>query len=443
MKYCQSCGESIDDNAVVCPKCGSAQQYSYAQPGQDMSQQYSYAQPVQDMSQQYGYSQYEQEQIYADLGEGISAKKKSSKKPLFIILGILAVTAVAFCIWFFLFHKKSSKDTKQIEEKASIYIEAVGNLDLEKIIELTIPKDILKTLVEEMFIGNLSEFGYDTNAEFEDIYNDFLDEANEYLDSYVSEYNLNVDIKNYDVTSIDKLNIDDIIEALYSADQELEASDTSLREAKALTKEFASEYGIDIDNLYNVYVTVDASFNVDGQSFDFSAATLGAMFSSPSVSMYVPFDIIDKDGGIALFMAYKYEDEYYLIPNIAIFAPQFIKYNAKASISADRSNAMVIYTAIQTVLVNEEYYEFFTGEGSNIIFAITEQGLNELPAECGKELRDILYTNGQLPTPSLKEQGQTHFTFMVDGDGQVYVYIASGANEAQWELMPEQDTLYQ
>lgn len=407
MRNCQSCGELIEDDAVECPKCGLEQVTDTQASAQDMSN-----------------------------------TKKSSRKPLFIILGILAVAAIAFCVWFFIIHKNLGGDKKTIEKKTGAYIEALGDLDVKKIVEFSFPRELLQTLVEKISIGNLSEFNYETDDEFEDIYNDTLAEANAYIDSYVSKNNLSIDIKDYDVTSIDKLNIDEILEFLYSADSGSNASEVSLSEAKALVEEYANEYDIDIDKLYNVYVSVDVTFNVDGEPFEFSTSSLAAMLNSPSVSTYVPFDMIDRDGGIALFMAYQYKDEYYLIPNIAIFAPSLFKYKTKASISADLSNSKLIYTAVQTLLGDEEYYEFFTGEGANTIFAVTEQGLNELPAQCGKELRDILYEYDQLPTPSLKDQGQTHFTFMVDDNGQVYVYVAGRMYEDEWELMPDQDMPY-
>lgn len=430
MKYCQSCGESIDDEAVVCPNCNSAQTPFAAGTASITEQPTTNPQiDTQDMSQ-----------AYTELGEGISGAKKSSKKPLFIILGILAVVAIAFCVWFFVFHKKSCSDKKEIEKKTGEYIEAICNLDAAKVIELTLPKDALQTLVNEM-IGNLSEFGYDTSAEFDDNYASALKDAQEYVDSFASDYNLSIDVNNYTITSIDKLNIDDVIESLYNSDPELAAAE-SLRDIKGIVKEAAKEYDIDLDNIYNVYVTVDAKVHANGGEFNFNTSALAAMFGTPSISMNLPFDIIDNDGGIALFMAYKHKDDYYLIPDIGIFAPQLIKYQQKASIATDMANASIIYTAVQTLLANEEYYEFFTGEGANVIYTIVDYELNALPAECGKELRDLIYVDNQLPRPSLRQDGQTFYAFMVEPDGKVYVYTLDDQRQHKWELMPDQDPPY-
>lgn len=42
----------------------------------------------------------------------------------------------------------------------------------------------------------------------------------------------------------------------------------------------------------------------------------------------------------------------------------------------------------------------------------------------------------------LPKKGETHFTFMVDDCGYVYVYIADDCSESAWEIYPDPDYLY-
>lgn len=449
MKTCPYCGASVDDMTMVCPVCQAnlsqdATQYQtntpnasmYQAASQDVSQ---YQQIPQTYPQDaYLYQQLPQQYANAQVPAAPAVKsKKTGKIVLFVVLGFVLAAAIAFCVWFFVFRKKdgpSNATKKQIKAQTVSYIEALNDLDFDKIIELTIPKELLQLAIQDLE-GSNNDLG-----DFDIEYDNLLDEAHDYIDEFIDEYDVSINISNYEITSLTKLDIDEVIDSLYSAAPDLEDSGYSAREMKALIKQYASEYGIDIDNLYNVYIDMDGKISGDGEQFDFDSALLSVIYSFPSVSMYLPFEATDKKGGVALFVAYKYNDEYYLMPNIAVLAPQYIKYYQKANLATDLTNATTINTAVCVLLADADYYDFFTGEGANVLFAVTDEGINQLPAECGQEFREMMGYN--LPKPSLKQQGQTHYTFKVTSDGQVYIYVAGPSSEDQWEILPEQDSPY-
>ena len=162
MKYCSFCGASTEDAATTCPQCGAnliseaapvqtpgeqpnpvqtpseqpnpaGDMYSqtpftqapagdmYSQtpftqaPAGDMYSQTPFTQaPAGDMYSQYGYAQ---TPAQAAVMPAETPKKKKSKKPLIITLSIIAVLAIGFCVWFFVFRKSSGNAEKNIKKQ--------------------------------------------------------------------------------------------------------------------------------------------------------------------------------------------------------------------------------------------------------------------------------------------------------------------------------------
>ncbi len=500
MKYCSFCGASTEDAATTCPQCGAnliseaapvqtpgeqpnpvqtpseqpnpaGGMYSqtpftqtpasdmYSQtpftqtPAGDMYSQTPFTQapsgnmyaqaPAGDMYSQYGYAQ---TPAQAAVMPAETPRKKKSKKPLIITLSIIAVLAIGFCVWFFVFRKSSGNAEKNIKKQTKEYVNAIEDLDVEKLVELTVPKDVLKNLVILLVESgeiDTSMFGI-TDPEvlednFDEVYDSIMSLASVYINQAIKEYEIEADIKEYEITSVEKLDIDELLQTTYEAGN---IDEDELLEAKELIHTKLKEFGIDPDEIYNVYATFDASISASGQTEDVSSDMLKELLEDGLDDIDIPFRFIDQNGGIALFMAYKYDGEYYMLPSLGIFAPSLIRYVEKSKKSNDITTAKSIKTAVETMLGNENAYDYFTTTGSYICYPVTADGLAQMPDEYATEFKQNLGITNDYPEVRYTKDGQTYFTFMVDDYGIVYVYIADDYSDSAWEICPDPDYLY-
>ncbi|MEI6578816.1 MAG: hypothetical protein WCN92_05060 [Eubacteriales bacterium] len=133
--FCKNCGESMDDLALVCPKCGTAAS-AQAPPPPPQYQQPTYQQPPQYQPPQYQQPQYQQYQQPAPVEDNPTAVWKllgfciplvglilyfvwKDQKPLtakalgkFAIIGMIVgfVCSIAYFIIIFVFLGASSSD---------------------------------------------------------------------------------------------------------------------------------------------------------------------------------------------------------------------------------------------------------------------------------------------------------------------------------------------
>ena len=485
MKYCSFCGASTEDAATTCPQCGAnliseaapvqtpgeqptpvqtpseqpnpaGDMYSQTPftqaPAGDMYSQTPFTQapsgnmyaqaPAGDMYSQYGYAQ---TPAQAAVMPAETPKKKKSKKPLIITLSIIAVLAIGFCVWFFVFRKSSGNAEKNIKKQTKEYVNAIEDLDVEKLVELTVPKDVLKNLVILVESGEIdtSMFGItdpeDLEDNFDEVYDSFMSLASVYINQAIKEYEIEADIKEYEITSVEKLDIDELLQTTYEAGN---IDEDELLEAKELIHTKLKEFGIDPDEIYNVYATFDASISASGQTEDVSSDMLKELLEDGLDDIDIPLRFIDQNGGIALFMAYKYDGEYYMLPSLGIFAPSLIRYVEKSKKSNDITTAKSIKTAVETMLGNENAYDYFTTTGSYICYPVTADGLAQMPDEYATEFKQNLGITNDYPEVRYTKDGQTYFTFMVDDYGIVYVYIADDYSDSAWEICPDPDYLY-
>ena len=108
-KFCQRCGNLVDDSAAVCGACGSPVTDAYPEEPVTADAQQQYPQP--QYQQQYAQPQYRQQYAqpqyihphYPQQTPSVPEPKKKSKKGLFIGVGIgaavLVAAVVAFFIW--------------------------------------------------------------------------------------------------------------------------------------------------------------------------------------------------------------------------------------------------------------------------------------------------------------------------------------------------------
>lgn len=436
MKRCQSCGEYADDTSVYCTKCGGFLMQLPEANFQATEQAYQTGN-AQTTAQQtpnpYMYTQ----------AASPAPKKKSSKKALFITLGVVAVLAIAFCVWFFIFRKSGSSAEKKIKKETEAYVNAIEDFDIKKLIELTIPKDLLKKIAVALadngeFDTSMLDFedAEDLEKDFDEIYDSSMSLLSVYINQAISQSNVKIDIKDYEVTSVEKFDYKKILDAL-------EIDSYTLNEIESSLSAYSKEYGIDLDEIYNVYVTFDASISVDGESSNANSKLLLDIMKYEFDAEDFPFDYVDKDGGVALFTAYQYDGEYYMIPSVGIFLPSLLRYTNKSKMTNDIITAQSIKTAVEMLIASESAYEYFTSTGAEIYFAVTEDGFSRMPEEYAQELREYLGIYDAYPMPKYTDDGQTHFSFKVDYDGYITIYVAGDNSESDWEIYPDLDPHYQ
>ena len=88
---CTECGHEVSDKAQTCPNCGAP--VGLAQPSnQQLNNTYS----------------------------NIDTEGSSSKKWLYLVVGILAVSLLGLAAWLFLFNEDKQNQTKQIVDSKSV-----------------------------------------------------------------------------------------------------------------------------------------------------------------------------------------------------------------------------------------------------------------------------------------------------------------------------------
>ena len=145
MSYCSNCGQEMPVGARFCSGCGAAQSQPQ-QIQQSMQPQQPQPQPVQ---QQYG--QPMQPQFYGMPMNGFMQPKKN-KKPLIIILSILAVLCIAAAIVLPLNLNGKASSKRVLKE----YISAVEQRDYSRMVSVYLPEDRewYDDYVNEYFGGN-------------------------------------------------------------------------------------------------------------------------------------------------------------------------------------------------------------------------------------------------------------------------------------------------
>ena len=188
MSYCSNCGQEMPMGARFCSGCGAAQSQPQ-QIQQPMQPQQPQPQPVQ---QQYG--QPMQPQFYGMPMNGFMQPKKS-KKPLIIILSILAVLCIAAAIVLPL-NLNGKASSKRVLKK---FFSAIEQRDYYRMVSVLLPeeREWYDEKVNAYYGGNAADFMENRYGDMRDIEwtirdvrelsDDELDELNEDIAGYYDE----------------------------------------------------------------------------------------------------------------------------------------------------------------------------------------------------------------------------------------------------------------
>ena len=188
MSYCSNCGQEMPVGARFCSGCGAAQSQPQ-QIQQPMQPQQPQPQPVQ---QQYG--QPMQPQFYGMPMNGFMQPKKS-KKPLIIILSILAVLCIAAAIVLPL-NLNGKASSKRVLKK---FFSAIEQRDYYRMVSVLLPeeREWYDEKVNAYYGGNAADFMENRYGDMRDIEwtirdvrelsDDELDELNEDIAGYYDE----------------------------------------------------------------------------------------------------------------------------------------------------------------------------------------------------------------------------------------------------------------
>lgn len=489
MINCPACGSPVEDNVPFCPFCGSVINPAPQQPDMGMTQYtqqpdmnmtqygqpdiYGNPYPQQNVSQD-PYAQpttnadpYGQQGMYQDpynqqMGMPYSNEsvKKKSKKPLIITLSVLAIIAIAVVVLFPLGGLQKIRDKKaekKLKQTTQEYIQALEDLNVEKIIKMSAPKQLIKdvlndaismlTAMDPYALDEILEYTSASSTDelmkqFDTYYDQAIAAAQVEINEYKRNYNINIDLNNTQITSVKPTSIKEIVHPFMSvAGGEM---DGFINEdgIVQMIDNYGETYGVDFEHLYAIYVRTDVSLNGDGESYNYNADELYNLvnenLADAAKEMNLDLNFTDNQKGIRMFLGYEYEGEFYMIPDPeALLLPSLIKYMGKSRQSLDISNAHIITTAIQCALSYEDCYEYLTGEKAGQYIHFTESGLSTLDSHTKEVILENL--DDEIPEISYTENGAKNFTFKVDSNGQVTVYISNGTTPDTWELYPDCD----
>lgn len=198
MKFCQSCGAQLEDDAVFCTSCGSNQNATPAPQAPvaptPVNEVVENVQPAPSVNP---YEAFAAQNPYANLS---APAPKKSKKGLYIGLGIgAAVIVLALVLIFFVFG--GSKGGSSPEDLAKKYVKALNSGDTDDLVNLfypdTISKEDANSLTE--VLGLISGIDYSisfVNVTDKDLVNDG-DRLKIYQSQFNSKFDKNVKLSEY------------------------------------------------------------------------------------------------------------------------------------------------------------------------------------------------------------------------------------------------------
>ena len=107
----------------------------------------------------------------------------------------------------------------------------------------------------------------------------------------------------------------------------------------------------------------------------------------------------------------------------------------------DYYQGMVIYSVISDVMQNgEENYKAFLNDNKNKTFVISEKMIEEDPTGT---LNCIWRNLGSTaPLPQYTDNGSQNYSFFIDDNSQLHIYITTEGNDAAYEVYPDTSEEY-
>lgn len=379
MKQCRNCGAQLSDDSIFCQICGTKyedkvadyQQTNMYQP--DMNYQQVYMNQDNRAYQQQGayvdYNGYQQQGIYHDTygyQQAVNKKRKFKadklKKNPLIIAVIVCMIALVSVGAIFLFKSKGLSEQKA-QKLVKNYIRNIEKKDVVGVIEATIPEKLAEAVLEDFFSVLQEEYG---DEEFKDSFGDYraydeYDELIELLQDTMEEEGINeeledidIDFSNVEVTDVYQFDFDDYIDSLNSTLKKCGIEDTTVESmfedagyemdnVKTTAEEYLNKYDMSFNDIYIIDLSFKLAVSMDGEG---------------------EIEIDSKTYYLDHMFAYKYDNEWYLIPGLeSSVVVSLVRYIGKSQISNDISSAKTIKTAVETTMGNETCYEFLCNKG--------------------------------------------------------------------------------
>lgn len=132
-------------------------------------------------------------------------------------------------------------------------------------------------------------------------------------------------------------------------------------------------------------------------------------------------------------LAYKVGDKWYISPGI-------LDYIDKSHQACDYQTSKNIILAVETALLNDEIYDMMKPYFGTVISL--ENDFTYLPKEFQNEFNNKYNLDEYKPKTKYTKNGATGYSFKIEEDGDVIIYISSEQKLDQWQIYPLTDENY-
>ena len=132
-------------------------------------------------------------------------------------------------------------------------------------------------------------------------------------------------------------------------------------------------------------------------------------------------------------LAYKVGDKWYISPGI-------LDYIDKSHQASDYQTSKNIILAVETALLNDEIYDMMKPYFGTVISL--ENDFTYLPKEFQNEFNNKYNLDEYKPKTKYTKNGATGYSFKIEEDGDVIIYISSEQKLDQWQIYPLTDENY-